>query len=99
MPGPSTCPHQIVYATINDFVFFRTTPTLLSVIGTIVIMSSAMYVAVSVFPMARDLCAFWWMMALNRSSAVEERKWAAKDKGDHIIARPYIGARLTREPG
>ncbi|EPS96320.1 hypothetical protein FOMPIDRAFT_1130587 [Fomitopsis schrenkii] len=38
---------QIVYATINDFVFFRTTPTLLSVIGTIVIMSSAMYVAVS----------------------------------------------------
>ncbi|KAI0728302.1 hypothetical protein C8Q72DRAFT_918240 [Fomitopsis betulina] len=38
---------QIVYATINDFVFFHTPPTLLSVVGTIVIISSAMYVALS----------------------------------------------------
>ncbi|KZT65694.1 DUF6-domain-containing protein [Daedalea quercina L-15889] len=38
---------QIVYATINDFLFFHSTPNLLSVIGTAIIISSAVYIAVS----------------------------------------------------
>ena len=38
---------QIVFATIFQRIFFNTTPPWLSVIGTILILSSALYVAVS----------------------------------------------------
>jgi len=38
---------QIIFATINDIVFFHSTPNFLSIIGTAVIISSAIYVAVS----------------------------------------------------
>lgn len=36
-----------MFATINDFVFFQSTPNTLSLIGTLIIMSSAVYIAVS----------------------------------------------------
>ncbi|EIW58655.1 DUF6-domain-containing protein [Trametes versicolor FP-101664 SS1] len=37
---------QIVFAAIDEFVFFHTTPSLLSVVGTVIILASAGYVAV-----------------------------------------------------
>ncbi|KAH9840626.1 uncharacterized protein C8Q71DRAFT_740445 [Rhodofomes roseus] len=38
---------QIIFATINDIVFFHSTPNLLSTIGTTIIIASAIYVATS----------------------------------------------------
>ncbi|EPS96323.1 hypothetical protein FOMPIDRAFT_1151005 [Fomitopsis schrenkii] len=38
---------QIIFATFNDIVFFHSTPNLLSAIGTLIIISSAIYVAIS----------------------------------------------------
>lgn len=38
---------QIIFATMNDIVFFHSTPTLLSILGTVIIMTSAIYVALS----------------------------------------------------
>lgn len=38
---------QIIFATINDIVFFNTTPGVLSIVGTVIIMTSAIYVALS----------------------------------------------------
>ncbi|PCH34639.1 DUF6-domain-containing protein [Wolfiporia cocos MD-104 SS10] len=38
---------QIIFATINDLIFFHSTPSLLSIIGTAIIMTSAIYVAVT----------------------------------------------------
>ncbi|KAI0352317.1 DUF6-domain-containing protein [Trametes cingulata] len=40
---------QIVFAVIDEFIFFHTVPPLLSVLGTAIILTSATYVAVSVF--------------------------------------------------
>jgi len=40
---------QIVFATILERIFFHAVPTTLSVIGTLLIISSALYVAVSPF--------------------------------------------------
>ncbi|EPS96324.1 drug/metabolite transporter [Fomitopsis schrenkii] len=37
---------QVVYATINDFVFFHSVPNALSIIGTMIIVTSAVYIAV-----------------------------------------------------
>ncbi|EED79611.1 predicted protein [Postia placenta Mad-698-R] len=38
---------QIIFATFNDLVFFHAPPSVLSIIGTVIIMSSAIYVAVT----------------------------------------------------
>ncbi|KAL6310220.1 hypothetical protein BKA93DRAFT_754933 [Sparassis latifolia] len=38
---------QIIFATIYDRIFFNSTPSLLSVIGTVIIMTSAIYVALT----------------------------------------------------
>ncbi|KZT03028.1 integral membrane protein DUF6 [Laetiporus sulphureus 93-53] len=38
---------RIIFATFNDFVFFHSTPPALSILGTVIIMSSAIYVALS----------------------------------------------------
>ncbi|CCM00212.1 uncharacterized protein FIBRA_02240 [Fibroporia radiculosa] len=38
---------QIIFATINDIVFFHSTPSILSLIGTVIIMTSAIYVAIT----------------------------------------------------
>ena len=42
----STASTQIIFATAFEQIFFHTTPSILSVIGTIIIVGSAIYVAV-----------------------------------------------------
>lgn len=41
---------QVIFAVILEQIFFKPVPSILSLIGTLIIMSSALYVAVSIFP-------------------------------------------------